>query len=206
MKIVVTNQSCLLINSTKIVYWNHPLQEVWISLLCIKKTTLIKLTKHFFQAGWNRLDTASKIAVIQSPYFPLWENNHRVANLSTMNQVQEFGIPQTVSYLHNLSHFLCLAECSRWQKLPRKSCSTEGIIQAEIPQDSQAAQDPAQLLQEDWRHHSRFHIRALGKTSGTQKCLSVFCANFSWHMISRNPQRYSAVSQLQSKNRSINGF
>lgn len=64
-----------------------------------------------------------------------------------MNQVQEFGIPQTVSYLHNLSHFLCLAECSRWQKLPRKSCSTEGIIQAEIPQDSQAAQDPAQLLQ-----------------------------------------------------------
>lgn len=118
-----------------------------------------------------------------------------------MKLVQEFGIPQTVSYLHNLSHFLCLAECSS-----RKSCSREGIIQAETPQDSQAAQDPVQLLQEDRRHHYRFHIHALGKISGTQKFLSVFCANFSLHMISRKPQRYSAASQLQSKTRSINEF
>lgn len=121
-----------------------------------------------------------------------------------MNQVQEFGIPQTVSYLYSLSHLLCLAECFSWQKLPRKSCSTEGIIQAKIPQDSQVAQDPVQVLQKERRHHYRFHIHTLGKTSGTQKCLSLFCANFSLHMISGKHQRYSAISQLQSKNRSIN--
>lgn len=158
----------------------------------------MKQTQSFFQAGWNKLHTASKIAAIQSPSFPVRENNHRIAYLSPMNRVQEFGIPQTVSYLHRLSHLLCLAKCFSWQKLPRKSCSTEGIIQAGILQDSEAAQDPVQLLQEDRRHHSRFHIHALGKTSGTQKCLSVFGANFSLQMISRKPQRYSAISQLQS--------